>query len=85
MALTDREQQTLDEIARRLRVEDPAFARRLRRFAEPNAAVSSRRRLMPIALVVVITVVGLLLLPQGTAHGGSSGRGTDVTREAGIP
>lgn len=70
MALTAREQQALDGIARRVRAEDPALARRLATFGA-RAVAAPRRRLLPIALVVVIMVLGVLLLPQGTAHGWS--------------
>ena len=68
MALTAREQQALDGIARRVRSEDPAFARRLATFGQ-RVTAAPRRRLLPITIVLVIMVLGLLLLPQGTAHG----------------
>jgi hypothetical protein len=70
MALTAREQQALDQIARRVRAEDPSFARRLATFGARGARVT-RRRWLPITVVVVIAVLGVLLLPQDTAHGWS--------------
>lgn len=70
MALSAREQQALDAIARRMRADDPSFARRLATFgAHDSAPAAPRRRRWPVAVVVVLMVVGLLLLPQGTAHG----------------
>jgi hypothetical protein len=78
MSLTARERQVLDGIARRVRAEDPALARHLSTFGGrlasvgQRAAAAPRRRLLAIALVVVIMVLGVLLLPQGTAHGWSA-------------
>lgn len=80
MSLTARERQALDGIARRVRAEDPALARLLSTFGGrlvsvgARAAATPRRRLLPVALVLVIMVLGVLLLPQGTAHGWSGAR-----------
>jgi Protein of unknown function (DUF3040) len=75
MSLTARERQALNAIARRVRAEDPVLARRLSTFGGRlvsvggRAAAAPRRKLVPIVLVVVLMIVGVLLLPQGTAHG----------------
>jgi hypothetical protein len=68
MALSARERQVLDGIARRARAEDPVFAHRLTTFGG-RFTVARRRRLLPFVLVVIVAALGVLFLPQGTAHG----------------